>query len=88
MNAVRNARTKALSIAQFLNQTLGAPLLVREEECNEQSGDSTNENEPRSLVSDDHHFNIQTMIQNATVTYSINVFIVFETKSRIKKGTS
>ena len=40
LNAVRNCRTKALSIAQYLNQTLGPALTVREEKTLEFTGNS------------------------------------------------
>jgi len=40
LNAVRNCRTKALSIAQYLNQTLGPALTVREEKTLEYTGNS------------------------------------------------
>eukprot|EP00111_Clytia_hemisphaerica_P010736 TCONS_00031368-protein len=92
LNAVRNCRTKALSIAQYLNQTLGSAVTVREEDTSEIVGNSTS-HEPNAhqLTSDKHAFDhvissIQRKIADGTVNVSVNVYMEFECKERTRKS--
>jgi len=50
LDAVRNCRTKALSVAQYMNQTLGSALTVREENTTEMVGNSPTQ-EPNAAQS-------------------------------------
>ncbi|XP_064020314.1 interleukin-1 receptor-associated kinase 1-binding protein 1 isoform X2 [Pogoniulus pusillus] len=77
--AVGNTRRKAQEVCHLFGQSLGKPLLIREEETKEWGGhiDSHLPNSPDSLT-------LQERIQNATAHASCKVFAVFEIKG---KGT-
>ncbi|NWH56155.1 IKBP1 protein, partial [Geococcyx californianus] len=71
--AVRSTRRKAQEVCRLFGQSLGKPLLIREEETKEWGGhiDSHVPNSPDSLT-------LQERIQNATAYASCRVFAVFE----------
>ncbi|GAB0186149.1 interleukin-1 receptor-associated kinase 1-binding protein 1 [Grus americana] len=75
--AVANTRQKAQEVCRLFGQSLGKPLLIREEETKEWGGhiDSQLLNSPDSLT-------LQERIQNATVYASCRVFAVFEIKGK------
>ncbi|XP_075603659.1 interleukin-1 receptor-associated kinase 1-binding protein 1 [Balearica regulorum gibbericeps] len=75
--AVANTRRKAQEVCRLFGQSLGKPLLIREEETKEGGGhiDSQLLNSPDSLT-------LQERIQNATVYASCRVFAVFEIKGK------
>ncbi|KAM6406255.1 interleukin-1 receptor-associated kinase 1-binding protein 1 isoform 2-T2 [Pluvialis apricaria] len=75
--AVGNTRRKAQEVCRLFGQSLGKPLLIREEETKEWGGhiDSHLSNSPDSLT-------LQERIQNATAYASCRVFAVFEIKGK------
>ncbi|XP_010123406.1 PREDICTED: interleukin-1 receptor-associated kinase 1-binding protein 1, partial [Chlamydotis macqueenii] len=75
--AVGNTRRKAQEVCRLFGQSLGKPLLIREEETKEWGGhiDSHLSNCPDSLT-------LQERIQNATAYASCRVFAVFEIKAK------
>ncbi|NXU58740.1 IKBP1 protein, partial [Turnix velox] len=75
--AVGNTRQKAQEVCRLFGQSLGKPLLIREEETKEWGGhiDSHLSNSQTSLT-------LQERIQNATVYASCKVFAVFEIKGK------
>ena len=75
--AVGNTRWKAQEVCRLFGQSLGKPLLIREEETKEWGGhiDSHLSNSPDSLT-------LQERIQNATAYASCRVFAVFEIKGK------
>ncbi|NWQ73126.1 IKBP1 protein, partial [Columbina picui] len=75
--AVGNTRRKAQEVCRLFGQSLGKPLLIREEETKEWGGhvDSHLSNFPDSLT-------LQERIQNATAYASCRVFAVFEIKGK------
>ncbi|KAM6355836.1 interleukin-1 receptor-associated kinase 1-binding protein 1 [Podargus strigoides] len=75
--AVGNTRRKAQEVCQLFGQSLGKPLLIREEETKEWGGhiDCHLSNSPESLT-------LQERIQNATAYASCRVFAVFEIKGK------
>ncbi|XP_068793712.1 interleukin-1 receptor-associated kinase 1-binding protein 1 isoform X1 [Struthio camelus] len=75
--AVGNTRRKAQEVCRLFGQSLGKPLLIREEETKEWGGhiDSPLPNASDSLT-------MQERIQNATVYASCRVFAVFEIKGK------
>lgn len=80
MNAIHNCRTKALSIAQFLKQTLGPPMLIQEEEIRESVGISSEQNDIQSSLS------LQEQLELCTVHVMAKVFVIFEYCNRTKKS--
>ena len=101
MNAVRNCRTKALSIAQYLNQTLGSALTIREEKTIEFVGNSPaqepnmhNNLELDIPTSDNKRVNtcksartsVQQRIADGTVTVHVQIYAEFECKERTRKS--
>ncbi|NWX15964.1 IKBP1 protein, partial [Aegotheles bennettii] len=78
--ALGNTQRKAEEACQLFGQTLGKPLLIREEETKEWGGhiDSHLSNSPDSLT-------LQERIQNATAYVSCRVFAVFEIKGKSNK---
>ncbi|XP_030303683.1 interleukin-1 receptor-associated kinase 1-binding protein 1 isoform X1 [Calypte anna] len=78
--AVGNTRQKAQEVCRLFGQTLGKPLLIREEETKEWGGhiDRPVSNSPDSLT-------LQERIQNATAYASCRVFAVFEIKGKEKR---
>lgn len=75
--AVGNTRQKAQEVCRLFGQSLGKPLLIKEEETKEWGGhiDSHLSNSPDSLT-------LQERIQNATAYASCRVFAVFEIKGK------
>ncbi|XP_069660811.1 interleukin-1 receptor-associated kinase 1-binding protein 1 isoform X3 [Haliaeetus albicilla] len=75
--AVGNTRRKAQEVCRLFGQSLGKPLLIKEEETKEWGGhiDSHLSNSPDSLT-------LQERIQNATAYASCRVFAVFEIKGK------
>ncbi|XP_064303838.1 interleukin-1 receptor-associated kinase 1-binding protein 1 isoform X2 [Phalacrocorax carbo] len=75
--AVGNTRRKAQEVCRLFGQSLGKPLLIREEETKEWGGhiDSQLPNSSDSLT-------LQERIQNATAYASCRVFAVFEIKGK------
>ncbi|XP_063186205.1 interleukin-1 receptor-associated kinase 1-binding protein 1 isoform X2 [Chroicocephalus ridibundus] len=75
--AVGNTRRKAQEVCRLFGQSLGKPLLIREEETKEWGGHIDNHlsNSPDSLT-------LQERIQNATAYASCRVFAVFEIKGK------
>ncbi|NXX48453.1 IKBP1 protein, partial [Tricholaema leucomelas] len=80
--AVGNTRRKAQEVCHLFGQSLGKPLLIREEETKEWGGhiDSHLPNSPDSLT-------LQERIQNATAHASCKVFAVFEIKGKGSRRT-
>lgn len=79
LNAVQNCRTKATAIAQLLNQNLGSPLLITEEDTIEYTGNGMS-NVNKEINSFQEH------IENNTYTVSVKVHVVFECKERTKNS--
>ncbi|XP_031408101.1 interleukin-1 receptor-associated kinase 1-binding protein 1, partial [Meleagris gallopavo] len=77
VSAVGNTRQKAQEVCRLFGQSLGKPLLIKEEETKEWGGhiDSHLSNTPDSLT-------LQERIQNATAYASCRVFAVFEIKGK------
>ncbi|XP_050170228.1 interleukin-1 receptor-associated kinase 1-binding protein 1 [Myiozetetes cayanensis] len=75
--AVGNTRQKAQEVCRLFGQSLGKPLLIKEEETKEWGGrmDSYLPRSPDSLT-------LQERIQNATAYASSRVFAVFEIKGK------
>ena len=81
LNAIHNCRTKALSIAQFLKQTLGPPILIQEEDIRESVGISPEQNNDiQSNIS------LQEQLKLRTVHVMTKVFVIFECYNRTKKS--
>lgn len=81
LNALHNCRSKALSMAQLLNQKLGSPVLVQEEEVKEFNG-FENEGNKNELM-----HSIQQKIDNNTVNIHVKMLAVFECSDRTKNAT-
>ncbi|XP_009876394.1 PREDICTED: interleukin-1 receptor-associated kinase 1-binding protein 1, partial [Apaloderma vittatum] len=77
VTAVGNTLRKAQEVCRLFGQSLGKPLLIREEETKEWGGhiDIPLSNSPDSLT-------LQERIQNATAYVSCRVFAVFEIKGK------
>ncbi|NXY74426.1 IKBP1 protein, partial [Glareola pratincola] len=75
--AVGNTRRKAQEVCRLFGQSLGKPLLIREEETKEWGGHIDNHlsNSPDAQT-------LQERIQNATAYASCRVFAVFEIKGK------
>ncbi|NWS99198.1 IKBP1 protein, partial [Mionectes macconnelli] len=73
--AVGNTRRKALEVCRLFGQSLGKPLLIKEEETKEWGGHTDLPRSPDSLT-------LQERIQNATAYASSRVFAVFEIKGK------
>uniref|UniRef100_A0A8D0GHX3 Interleukin 1 receptor associated kinase 1 binding protein 1 n=1 Tax=Sphenodon punctatus TaxID=8508 RepID=A0A8D0GHX3_SPHPU len=78
--AVGNARQKAQEVCQLFSQSLGKPLLIREEETKEWEGQIDNHTSNSSDT-----LTMQQRIQSATVSVSSRVFAIFEIKGREKR---
>ncbi|NWX85914.1 IKBP1 protein, partial [Nothoprocta ornata] len=78
--AVGNTRRKAQEVCRLFGQSLGKPLLIREEETKEWGG-------PRDAHPSDtsDSLTLQERIQNATVYASCRVSAVFEIKGKENK---
>ena len=73
-------RSKALSMAQLLNQTLGSPLLVQEDEVKEFTGADNTDQYNNGKIS------VQQRIDNSTVTVFVKITAAFECSERTKRG--
>ncbi|XP_055458489.1 interleukin-1 receptor-associated kinase 1-binding protein 1 isoform X2 [Psammomys obesus] len=81
LTAVENAWRKAHEVCDLVGQTLGKPLLIKEEETREWEGqvdDHQLSRLPGSLT-------VQQKIKSATIHAASKVFITFEVKSKEKK---
>ncbi|XP_055965894.1 interleukin-1 receptor-associated kinase 1-binding protein 1 [Sorex fumeus] len=79
--AVENARRKAQEVCTLVGQTLGKPLLIKEEEVKEWEGqiDDHPSSRPSSSLT------LQQKIKSATIHAASKVFITFEVKGKEKK---
>ncbi|XP_072035347.1 interleukin-1 receptor-associated kinase 1-binding protein 1-like [Amphiura filiformis] len=82
LNAVQNARQKALEVARLLRQGLGRPLTIREDQSHEWEGPTPSQQD--SAAGNEGPMTLQQKIANATVTVSAKVFASFELVSRDK----
>ncbi|XP_021565352.1 interleukin-1 receptor-associated kinase 1-binding protein 1 [Carlito syrichta] len=80
--AVENARRKAQEVCNLVGQTLGKPLLIKEEETKEWEGQV--DDHPSSGPS--HSLTVQQKIKSATIHAASKVFITFEVKGKEKKN--
>lgn len=78
LRAVANSRRKAFDVCRLLGQSLGRPLIIREEETNETEGVASEQGTP----DDARPLTIQQQISNASVTVYSKVFVTFELKSK------
>ncbi|XP_070567553.1 interleukin-1 receptor-associated kinase 1-binding protein 1-like [Ptychodera flava] len=80
LTAVRNAKQKGIEVARLLRQSLGRPLMIREDYSHEWEGPAANE------VPQDNEVPVsfQQRIANATITVSVKVFAAFELKPKEK----
>ncbi|XP_044102866.1 interleukin-1 receptor-associated kinase 1-binding protein 1 isoform X2 [Neovison vison] len=79
--AVENARRKAQEVCNVVGQTLGKPLLIKEEETKEWEGQVDDLQSSRLSGS----LTIQQKIKSATIHAASKVFITFEVKGKEKK---
>ncbi|XP_008564867.1 PREDICTED: interleukin-1 receptor-associated kinase 1-binding protein 1 [Galeopterus variegatus] len=79
--AVENAWRKAQEVCNLVGQTLGKPLLIKEEETKEWEGQI--DDLPSSRLSSS--LTVQQKIKNATIHAASKVFITFEVKGKEKK---
>ncbi|KAJ8027116.1 Interleukin-1 receptor-associated kinase 1-binding protein 1 [Holothuria leucospilota] len=81
MQATRNAHQKASEIARFLRQSLGAPIVIREEETKEWDGPPAHQDTVNG-----HHspLTFQQRLANAVFNVSTKVHASFEILSRDK----
>ncbi|XP_068923082.1 interleukin-1 receptor-associated kinase 1-binding protein 1 [Petaurus breviceps papuanus] len=79
--AVGNAWRKAQEVCQLVGQSLGRPLLIKEEETKEWEGQIDNQH----LSDLAGPLSIQQKIQSATIYASSRVFLNFEVKKKEKK---
>ncbi|RXM34060.1 Interleukin-1 receptor-associated kinase 1-binding protein 1 [Acipenser ruthenus] len=82
--AVGNARHKAKEVCRLVGQSLGRPLVIKEEETKEWEGQSE-ETEDQSGGSSQPTVNQK--IKNATVFVSSRIFASFEIKAKGKKNS-
>ena len=78
VNAVKNARSKADAIAQFVNQRLGSAIEIKEESITEVMGESTQSQST-------NEFSIRSKIEACTVTVNVKVSATFELEPKQKK---
>uniref|UniRef100_A0A8C4MTQ5 Interleukin-1 receptor-associated kinase 1-binding protein 1 n=1 Tax=Equus asinus TaxID=9793 RepID=A0A8C4MTQ5_EQUAS len=78
--AVENAWRKAQEVCHLVGQTLGKPLLIKEEETKEWEG-QTDDHQSSSLSSAS---SVQQKIKSATLYAASKVFITFEVKGKEK----
>ncbi|CAH1798209.1 unnamed protein product [Owenia fusiformis] len=76
--AVKNAKEKALQMAQCLNQSVGRPINIEETENNEWEGDQESTDIPANVLS------MQKRLQNATIHMCVKLNATFELKTRVK----
>ncbi|XP_004422108.1 PREDICTED: interleukin-1 receptor-associated kinase 1-binding protein 1 [Ceratotherium simum simum] len=79
--AVENAWRKAQEVCNLVGQTLGKPLLIKEEETKEWEG-QIDDHQPSRLSSSS---TVQEKIKSATIYATSKVFITFEVKGKEKK---
>ncbi|XP_006143397.1 interleukin-1 receptor-associated kinase 1-binding protein 1 [Tupaia chinensis] len=79
--AVENARRKAQEVCNLVGQTLGKPLLIKEEETKEWEGQVDDHQSPRLSSS----LTVQQKITSATIHAASKVFITFEVKGKEKR---
>ncbi|XP_057350300.1 interleukin-1 receptor-associated kinase 1-binding protein 1 isoform X5 [Manis pentadactyla] len=79
--AVENAQRKAQEVCNLVGQTLGMPLLIKEEETREWEG-QTDDHQPSGLS---HSLTVHQKVQGATIHAASKVFITFEVKGKEKK---
>ncbi|XP_004470857.1 interleukin-1 receptor-associated kinase 1-binding protein 1 isoform X2 [Dasypus novemcinctus] len=79
--AVENAWRKAQEVCNLVGQTLGKPLLIKEEETKEWEGQIDDHQSSRLSSS----LTIQQKIKSATIHAASKVFITFEVKGKEKK---
>ena len=78
VNAVKNARSKAEAIAQFVNQKLGSAIEIKEENVTEVMGDSTQQHSA-------NEFSIRAKIEACTVTVNVKISATFVLEPKQKK---
>uniref|UniRef100_A0A667GJE9 Interleukin-1 receptor-associated kinase 1-binding protein 1 n=1 Tax=Lynx canadensis TaxID=61383 RepID=A0A667GJE9_LYNCA len=79
--AVENAWRKAQEVCNLVGQTLGKPLLIKEEETKEWEGQIDDLQSSRLSSS----LTVQQKIKSATIHVASKVFITFEVKGKEKK---
>ncbi|KAM9676255.1 interleukin-1 receptor-associated kinase 1-binding protein 1 [Dama dama] len=79
--AVENAWRKAQEVCNLVGQTLGKPLIIKEEETKEWEGQTDHPQSSRLSSS----LTVQQKIKSATMHAASKVFITFEVKGREKK---
>ncbi|XP_040839597.1 interleukin-1 receptor-associated kinase 1-binding protein 1 isoform X2 [Ochotona curzoniae] len=79
--AVENARRKAQQVCDLVGQTLGKPLLIKEEETKEWEGQPDDHQAARLSSS----LTTQQRIKNTTIHAASKVFVTFEVKGKEKK---
>nr|KAF6462075.1 interleukin 1 receptor associated kinase 1 binding protein 1 [Molossus molossus] len=79
--AVENAWRKAQEVCNLVGQTLGKPLLIKEEETKEWEG-QIDDHQSSKLSSS---LTVQQKIRSATIHAASKVFITFEVKGKEKK---
>nr|XP_056712672.1 interleukin-1 receptor-associated kinase 1-binding protein 1 [Euleptes europaea] len=78
--AIRSAHQKAQEVCRLFGQSLGKPLLIREEEMKEWEGDlEKHDSNPSDSPS------LQQRLQSATIFVSSKMFAVFEIKGERKR---
>ena len=75
---MNNAKTKAIEMARFLNQTIGPALSVKEEHCHEWEGSIDGAHDT------DQTQTFQQRLQHATITVNTKVSATFSLKSKVK----
>lgn len=78
--AIHNAKQKAQEMARFVNQSVGRPISIKEQENKEWQGTEESAEEfltPRTL---------QQKLNDASVTVSSKISITFELKPKVKKS--
>lgn len=79
--AVENAWRKAQEVCDLVGQTLGKPLLIKEEETKEWEGQV----DDRQSSGLSNSLTIQQKIKNATMHAASKVFVTFEVKGKERK---
>lgn len=79
--AVRNAKNKALDVVQMFNQSLGPPVLIREEHYDEFVGNNTELSHGDKA---EEQLTFQQKVAIATVTVNVKIFVIFEIREKAK----
>uniref|UniRef100_A0A8C5L6L8 Interleukin-1 receptor-associated kinase 1-binding protein 1 n=1 Tax=Jaculus jaculus TaxID=51337 RepID=A0A8C5L6L8_JACJA len=79
--AVENAWRKAQEVCSLVGQTLGRPLLIKEEETKEWEGPMDDHQSPRLSSS----LTVPQKIKRATIHATSRVFVTFEVKGKEKR---